>query len=52
MPTYRAIQLMGKGGLDQLQEVELPLAAPQKGELRIRVRASGVASTDLMKRQR
>jgi len=48
--TYRAIQLKGKGGLDQLQEVELPLEPPQAGEIRIRVRASGVGSTDLTKR--
>jgi NADPH:quinone reductase len=48
--TYRAIQLMGRGGLDQLQEVELPLEAPKKGEIRIRVRASGVGSTDTLKR--
>jgi D-arabinose 1-dehydrogenase-like Zn-dependent alcohol dehydrogenase len=50
MPTYRAIQLKGKGGLDQLQEIELPLMAPKKGEIRIRVRASGVGFTDIMKR--
>jgi NADPH2:quinone reductase len=48
--TYRAIQLMGKGGLDQLQEVELPLEAPKPGEIRIRVRASGVGFTDITKR--
>jgi NADPH2:quinone reductase len=50
MPTYRAIQLKGKGGLDQLQEVELPLEAPKTGEIRIRVRASGVGFTDITKR--
>jgi NADPH:quinone reductase-like Zn-dependent oxidoreductase len=50
MPTYRAIQLKGKGGLDQLQEIELPLMAPKTGEIRIRVRASGVGFTDIMKR--
>jgi NADPH2:quinone reductase len=50
MPTYRAIQLKGKGGLDQLQEIELPLEPPQKGEIRIRVRASGVGFTDILKR--
>jgi NADPH:quinone reductase-like Zn-dependent oxidoreductase len=42
MSTYRAIQLKGKGGLEQLQEVKLPLEAPQAGQIRIRVRASGV----------
>jgi NADPH:quinone reductase len=43
MTTYR-------GGLDQLQEVELPLHAPRPGEVRIRVRASGVGATDITKR--
>ncbi len=50
MPTYRAIQLKGRGGLDQLQEVELPLLPPSKGEIRIHVRASGVGFTDISKR--
>jgi NADPH2:quinone reductase len=50
MAAYQAIQLKGKGGLDQLQEVELPLEAPKHGEIRIRVRASGVGSTDILKR--
>jgi len=50
MATYRAIQLKGKGGLDQLQEVELPLEAPKQGEIRIRVRASGAGFTDITKR--
>src|SRR5271169_1063267 len=50
MTTYRAIQLVAKGGLDQLREVELPLAPPKPGEIRIRVRASGVGFTDILKR--
>jgi NADPH:quinone reductase len=50
MSTYRAIQLKGKGGLDQLQEIELPLEPPKPGQIRIRVRASGVGYTDVMKR--
>ena len=50
MATYRAIQLKGKGGLDQLEEVELPLEPPKNGEVRIRVRASGVGATDILKR--
>src|SRR5262245_24565077 len=50
MPTYRAIQLKGKGGLDQLQEVVLPLEPPTAGQIRIRVRASGVGYTDITKR--
>jgi NADPH:quinone reductase-like Zn-dependent oxidoreductase len=48
--TYRAVQLKGRGGLDQLQQVELPLEPPQHGEIRIRVRASGVGFTDISKR--
>ncbi len=44
------MRLNGKGGLDQLEEVELPLEAPKSGELRIRVRASGVGFTDITKR--
>jgi NADPH:quinone reductase-like Zn-dependent oxidoreductase len=48
--TYRAIRLNGKGGLDQLEEVELPLEPPKRGELRIRVRASGAGFTDITKR--
>lgn len=50
MATYQAVQLKGKGGLDQLQEVELPLEAPKAGEMRLRVRASGVGFTDITKR--
>ena len=50
MATYRAIQLKGKGGLDQLQEVEIPLEPPRTGEIRIRVRASGARFTDITKR--
>jgi len=48
--TYRAIRLKGKGGLDQLEPVELPLTEPGRGELRIRVRASGAGSTDTVMR--
>jgi NADPH2:quinone reductase len=50
MATYRAVQLKGKGGLDQLHEVEMPFEAPKRGELRIRVRGSGVGFTDITKR--
>jgi NADPH:quinone reductase-like Zn-dependent oxidoreductase len=51
MTTYRAIQLKGKGGLEQLQEVELLLEPPKAGQIRIRVRASGVGYTDISKRK-
>jgi NADPH2:quinone reductase len=50
MSTYRAILLKGKGGLEQLEETSLPLAEPKKGELRIKVRASGAGSTDITMR--
>jgi NADPH:quinone reductase len=50
-PTYKAVRLNGKGGLDQLEEVELPLEPPGSGELRIRVRASGAGFTDITKRK-
>ncbi len=49
--TYRAVMLTRKGGaraLDVLEVVELPVEAPGPGQLRVRVRAAGVGSTDLM----
>jgi NADPH:quinone reductase len=49
-PRFAACALKGKGGLDQLQEVELPLDPPKQGEIRTRVRASGVGGTDITKR--
>ena len=48
--TYQAVRLQGKGGLEQLQQVELPLVPPGPGEIRIRVRASGAGFTDITKR--
>jgi NADPH2:quinone reductase len=48
--VYRAIELKGTGGLDQLQEVSLPLEPPHKGQIRIRVLASGVGFTDITMR--
>jgi NADPH:quinone reductase len=48
--SYRAIQLQGKGGLDQLKLVELPLEPPKAGELRIKVRAAGAGFTDITMR--
>lgn len=51
MSTYRAVQLKGKGGLDQLVEVTLPREAPSAGELRVRVRATGVGYTDVIMRR-
>jgi len=46
--TYRAQMVMKKGGPEALQIVELPVEAPCPGQLRVRVRAAGVGSTDLM----
>ena len=46
--TYRAVMLTSKGGPEVLKAVELPVEAPGPGQLRVRVRAAGVGSTDLM----
>jgi NADPH:quinone reductase len=45
--TYRAVMLTKKGGPEVLQVVELPVQEPGPGQLRVRVRAAGVGSTDL-----
>jgi NADPH:quinone reductase len=47
--TYRAVMLTRKGGpkaLDVLEVVDLPVQEPGPGQLRVRVRATGVGSTD------
>jgi NADPH2:quinone reductase len=46
--TYRAVMLTRKGGPEALQIVELPLAPPGPGQLRVRVQAAGVGATDVM----
>ena len=46
--TYRAVMLTKKGGPEVLQIVELPVEPPGPGQLRVRVRAAGVGSTDLI----
>jgi NADPH:quinone reductase len=46
--TYRAVMLVKKGGPEGLQIVELPVEPPGPGQLRVRVRAAGVGSTDLI----
>ncbi len=48
---YRAVQLNGKGGLEQLQDVELPLVPPGPGEARIKVHATGAGYTDVIMRR-
>ena len=45
---YRAVMLTKKGGPEVLQVVELPVEAPGPGQLRVRMRAAGVGSTDLV----
>jgi NADPH:quinone reductase-like Zn-dependent oxidoreductase len=46
--TYRAVMVTKKGGPGDLRVVELPVEHPGPGQLRIRVRAAGVGSTDLL----
>jgi len=46
--TYRAVMLRKAGGPEVLQCVELPVEPPNPGQLRVRVRAAGVGSTDLI----
>ena len=46
--TYRAVLLTKAGGPEVLQCVELPIEQPGPGQLRVRVRAAGVGSTDLI----
>jgi NADPH:quinone reductase len=46
--TYRAVMLTKKGGPKVLQVVELPIEPPGPRQLRVRVRAAGVGSTDLI----
>lgn len=46
--TYRAVMLTKAGQPEALQIVDLPLEPPGPGQLRIRVRAAGVGSTDLI----
>ena len=46
--TYCAVMLTNKGGPEALHVVELPVDPPGPGQLRVRVRAAGVGSTDLV----
>lgn len=46
--TYRAVMLTKVGGPEVLQCAELPVEEPGPGQLRVRVRAAGVGSTDLI----
>lgn len=49
--TYRATMLTKKGDPDALVNVERPLPEPGPGELRVRVSATGVGSTDVTMRR-
>jgi NADPH:quinone reductase-like Zn-dependent oxidoreductase len=44
---YRAVLLSRVGGPDVLETVELPLQEPGPNQLRVRIQAAGVGSTDL-----
>ena len=49
--TYRALMLTRKGGpkvLDVMDVVDLPIQEPGPGQVRVRVRATGIGSTDFM----
>ena len=45
--TYRTTVLTGAGGIERLEVQDLPLPEPGVGEVRVRVRACGVGSTDV-----
>jgi NADPH:quinone reductase-like Zn-dependent oxidoreductase len=47
----KQVMIVGKGGPDRLQVRESPDPAPQQGEVRIRVRASGVNFADILARR-
>ncbi|MFL5355335.1 alcohol dehydrogenase catalytic domain-containing protein [Archangium sp.] len=49
--TYRAVLLTRKGGPDALELRELPLEPPGPGQVRVRVRATGVGFTDIIMRR-
>lgn len=49
--TYRATMLTRKGDPDALENVTLPLPEPAPGELRVKVLATGVGSTDVTMRR-
>jgi NADPH:quinone reductase len=51
MATYGAVVVRGPGGLDQLQEVRLPLVEPGPGQVRLRVLATGAGATDVAMRR-
>jgi NADPH2:quinone reductase len=48
--TYQAVMLQGRGGLEKLEHVSLPLAEPGPGEVRVKIRAAGAGYTDVTMR--
>jgi NADPH:quinone reductase-like Zn-dependent oxidoreductase len=46
-PHNRVVQLRGFGGPDRLEVVDAPLPTPGRGEVRVRVLASGIEYTDV-----
>ncbi|NJO85066.1 MAG: zinc-binding dehydrogenase [Blastochloris sp.] len=48
--TYKSVMLTRKGGPEVLEMVETPLRAPNPGEARVRVLATGVGFTDVIMR--
>lgn len=51
MTTYRVTMLTKKGGPEVLENVELAMPEPGPGEIRVRVGATGVGSTDVTMRR-
>src|SRR6187399_1343530 len=49
--TYRASVITRRGGPEVLEVQTLPVPEPRAGEVRVRVRATGVGSTDVMMRR-
>ncbi|HET6977720.1 MAG TPA: NADPH:quinone oxidoreductase family protein [Pyrinomonadaceae bacterium] len=47
----KAVRVKGFGNVDQLELVELPDSEPQPGQVRIRVKASGLNYADVMQRE-
>ena len=51
MATMQAVMQTRKGGLEVLETVELPMPEPGRGEVRVKVRATGVGATDIAMRR-
>lgn len=49
--TSKTIVLTGHGGVDKLKIQQKPKPKPEKGEILIKVKATGITFSDLMTRQ-